>query len=119
MEEKGANVQRVLWASTSTKNPSYSDIKYVTELIGRNTVNTLPENTLQSFLDHGIIEEALTAETSDAQATIDRLRNFGIDIDNVCAELLQNGVLMFEKSFAALLASIETKVEALRRSKET
>ena len=99
----------MLWASTSTKNPAYSDIKYVTELIGKDTVNTLPEKTLQAFLDHGVAEEGLTLDTRDAEFTIGSLRNFGIDIDSVCRSLLEDGVFSFEKSFDALLDSIQAK----------
>jgi len=116
LEAKGANVQRVLWASTSTKNPDYSDIKYVTELIGKNTVNTLPDNTLKAFLDHGVVEEALSEDIRDAQSNIDSLRNFGIDIDTVCAKLLEDGVAAFEKSFDSLLSSIETKAGSLSKT---
>lgn len=115
LQEKGANIQRVLWGSTSTKNPAYSDIKYVYELIGKNTVNTMPENTFQAFLDHGVIEETLTSDARDAQIVIDSLKGFGIEIDSICAKLLQDGVLAFERSFDSLLASIETKAERLCR----
>jgi transaldolase len=113
LKEKGAKAQRVLWASTSTKNPAYSDIKYITELIGRGTVNTLPENTFQAFLDHGLIEEALGADVSDAGFTIQGLRKLGLDIDTVCRGLLKDGILSFEKSFEALLSSIDKKAASL------
>jgi len=109
LKEKGVNVQRVLWASTSTKNPAYSDIKYVTELIGKNTVNTLPENTFQAFMDHGRIEEALRP-VNEARDVVEGLRGLGIDIDSVCERLLQDGVVSFEKAFDALLDSIHSKV---------
>jgi len=113
LKENGANLQRVLWASTSTKNPEYSDIKYVTELIGKNTVNTLPDATLDAFLDHGIIEEALTSDITEAQNIMDTLRTFGIDIDDVCTKLLQDGIASFEKAFDTLLSSIEKKTKEL------
>lgn len=115
LKEKGANLQRVLWASTSTKNPGYSDIKYVTELIGRDTVNTLPDNTLQAFLDHGRVEGALGPDIRDAREVLDSLKNSGIDIDSVCAKLLQDGIIAFENSFDSLLSSIEKKAEGLRK----
>jgi len=111
--EKGANVQRVLWGSTGTKNPAYSDIKYITELIGKNTVNTVPDATLDAFLDHGEAKEILAADAGDAQVIIENLRKFDIDINTVCAKLLADGVVSFEKSFDSLLNSIETKSKNL------
>jgi len=111
LRQHGAHVQRVLWGSTGTKNPAYSDIKYVTELIGRNTVNTLPENTIAAFLDHGIVKEALTADAKASQETIDRLSQFGIDIDRVCAKLLEEGAGSFTASFESLLSTLETKAK--------
>jgi transaldolase len=114
LKEKGAKLQRVLWGSTSTKNPAYDDIKYVSELIGKNTVNTLPDNTFEAFLDHGTIHEALTSDDQTAQAVIDNLKIFGIDIDEVCNKLLDDGVAAFEKSFLSLLDSIEQKAKRLR-----
>ena len=111
LKAKGANSQRVLWGSTSTKNPAYSDIKYVSELIGRNTVNTMPENTFQAFLDHGLVQEALTSDIEDAKAIIDRLKGFKIDINSICVQLLRDGVIAFEKSFESLLNSIKKKAE--------
>lgn len=113
LEGKGANIQRALWASTSTKNPAYSDIKYVTELIAKNTINTLPEPTFEAFLDHGVVKEALTSDVSSAQKAIDDLREAGIDINEVSAKLLQDGVIAFQKSFESLLNSIEGKTNAV------
>ncbi len=109
LKSNGANVQRVLWGSTGTKDPDYSDIKYVTELIGNPTVNTLPRKTLDAFLDHGICEETLTQGVKEANDAISALKAFGIDIDEVCAKLLDQGVISFEKSFSSLLKTIETK----------
>jgi len=83
----------------------------VTELIGRNTVNTLPENTIAAFLDHGIVKEALTADAKASQETIDRLSQFGIDIDRVCAKLLEEGAGSFTASFESLLSTLETKAK--------
>jgi len=113
LRDKGAHLQRVLWGSTSTKNPAYSDIKYVSELIAKNTVNTMPEQTFNAFLDHGKVEEALTSDASEAQKIISALKNLGIDINDVCARLLEEGVVAFEKSFDSLLNSIEKKKNAV------
>ncbi len=110
---KGANVQRLLWGSTSTKNPAYSDVKYVTELIARGTINTMPEATFFAFLDHGRIQEALTADPADADEVLSGLRTLGISIDEVCAALLDKGVQAFDKSLDDLLATIEKKAGTL------
>lgn len=113
LEEKNANVQRVLWASTGTKNPDYSDIKYVTELISAPTVNTLPEKTLNAFLDHGEAKDAFGKTDEDPAEIIQTLRDFGINIDTVCTELLDKGVAAFDDAFKQLSASIEKKAEEL------
>ena len=113
--EKDANVQRVLWASTSTKDSKHSDIKYVTELIAKNTVNTLPDNTFQAFLDHGIVKEALSSDKKSAEEMIKALKDAGIDIEDVCKKLLDDGVAAFQKSFSLLLFSIESKSTNLCR----
>jgi transaldolase len=109
LKDSGAHVQRVLWGSTSTKDPAYSDIKYVAELIAKNTVNTVPEKTLEAFLDHGRVEEAVTADAKEAEQIIKELSTFGADIDAVCAKLLEDGVAAFTKSFNSLLNSIREK----------
>jgi transaldolase len=109
LKGKGANLQRVLWGSTGTKDPSYSDIKYVTELIGNPTVNTLPDKTLAAFLDHGVIKESLTRDAGDSGNTIDSLKDLGIDVNKICQKLLDDGVAAFQKSFESLLNAIETK----------
>lgn len=113
LEDKGANIQRVLWASTSTKNPAYSDIKYVSELIGRDTVNTLPESTFKAFLDHGEARIALSSHAHDAKALIEKLLSLGIDVNKVCEDLLSKGVISFENSFESLLGAIEAKRDKL------
>jgi transaldolase len=113
LEGNHANVQRVLWGSTGTKNPQYSDIKYVTELIGTPTVNTLPEQTLNAFLDHGQIRDAFTEDPSESLEIIQSLRDVHIDIDDVCCKLLDNGVAAFDQAFKELLASIEKKAAEL------
>lgn len=109
LKEKGARIQRLLWGSTSTKNPAYSDIKYVGELIGKNTINTMPENTFGAFLDHGVAKEALSEDITEAQEVIHKLKNAGIEADAVCAKLLEEGLRAFEESFDSLLKSIEGK----------
>jgi transaldolase len=113
LEGKGANVQRVLWGSTGTKNPAYSDIKYVTELIAAPTVNTIPENTLKAFLDHGEIADAFADGPQGATDIIKALKGFGIDINAVCNDLLNNGVASFDQAFKELSASIEKKAAVL------
>lgn len=109
----GANVQRLLWGSTSTKNPAYSDIKYVAELVGRDTTNTMPEATFFAFLDHGVVAEALTADTADADEVLAGPRTLGISIDEVCAGLLDKGVRAFDKSLDDLLGTIDKKAGTL------
>lgn len=118
LEKKGAALQRALWASTSTKNPNYSDIKYVTELIAKDTINTMPQDTLRAFLDHGFIKEALSDDVKDAIAVIDNLEKVGIKIDDVCTRLLEEGILAFRKSFASLLHSIEEKRKILVKDRD-
>jgi transaldolase len=109
-----ARQQRVLWASTSTKNPDYSDIKYVSELIVENTVNTIPEKTLNAFLDHGEVKRGFALHAiADAAVALDHLRTYGIDIDAVCQTLLDNGVAAFSRAFDNLFASIEEKSNIL------
>ena len=113
LKKKGANPQRALWASTSTKNPAYSDIKYVTELTGKNTVNTLPDKTYAAFMDHGTVKDSLASGSKDANDAIEGLKKEGINVDSVCKKLLDDGVKAFEKSFESLLNTIETKTKAL------
>jgi transaldolase len=113
LQAKGANIQRVLWASTGTKDPKYSDIKYVTELIGSQTVNTLPDKTLMAVLDHGVAHNALPGDVAQAQNIVTTLREKGIDVGIVCNKLLEDGLLAFEKSFEELTASIEEKSKKL------
>ncbi|MBF0490428.1 MAG: transaldolase [Candidatus Omnitrophica bacterium] len=113
LQAKGAHTQRVLFASTGTKDPKYSDIKYVTELIGYDTVNTLPDKTLQAVLDHGVAQLALPGNVARAQGIVTTLREKGIDVGIVCNKLLEEGLLAFEKSFEELTASIEEKTKKL------
>jgi len=113
LRKQGGNVQRVLWGSTSTKNPAYSDIKYVAELIGKGTVNTIPQKTLEAFLDHGEVSEALPGDLEHARAIIEALADYGIDINVVCGRLQEDGVVAFQNSFSSLLGAIEDKVARL------
>jgi transaldolase len=107
LQEKGAHAQRPLWASTSTKNPDYSDVRYVEELIGPNTVNTMPPSTLEAFLDHGVVAETLQKDLSAAKQTFADLESLGISMKTVTDELLEEGVKAFADSFTVLLEAIE------------
>ncbi|HEX4110553.1 MAG TPA: transaldolase [Solirubrobacteraceae bacterium] len=113
LKDKGATPQRCLWASTSTKNPAYRDVLYVEELIGRETVNTMPEATVRAFADHGVVEDTLTRDLPAAHALIDQLRAVGVEYEDVTATIEREGVEKFEKSFHDLLAGIERKRSAL------
>jgi transaldolase len=107
LAEKGAWVQRPLWASTSTKNPAYSDTLYVDSLIGPETVNTVPPATLDAFIDHGTIGRTLELDVDIAEAEIQQLSELGIDLAEITDQLLRDGVDAFAKAFRAMLASIE------------
>jgi transaldolase len=109
----GARAQRCLWASTSTKNPAYSDILYVDELIGPETVNTMPLETVEAFQDHGTVLETLTEGVDAARALFDDLAAAGVDYADVVETLEKEGVQKFSDSFAHLLAGIEAKRGAL------
>jgi transaldolase len=109
LKQKGANTQRVLWASTGTKDQHYSDIKYITELMAAGTVNTVPDKTLESLLDHGIVKAAMPSDVAGAQKIIEQLRLLGIDVGMVCLQLLDDGLAAFEKSFEELTTSIKEK----------
>ena len=114
LREKGARVQRPLWASTGTKNPAYSDVLYVESLVGPDTVNTMPEATLTAFLEHGRVTETITQDGQDAQLTIRSLEQAGISMEQVTAKLLADGLQAFADSYDKLLANIEGKVAELR-----
>lgn len=113
LQAQGANDQRVLWASTGTKDPTYSDLKYVTELMVNDTVNTVPDKTLMALLDHGRVKCALPGNIAKAQGIITYLREIGIDVGIVCNKLLEEGLMAFEKSFEDLMATIEEKSKKL------
>lgn len=112
LEAQGAQVQRPLWASTSTKNPAYRDVIYVEELIGPHTINTLPQNTLDAFRDHGVVATTLTDKVEEAEAVMDALAALGIDMNVVTAQLEKEGVDAFAESFDALIDSVAAKMEA-------
>jgi len=103
----GAQLQRPLWASTSTKNPNYPDLLYVDTLIGPHTVNTMPLKTLDAFRDHGVVAQTVTDGVDAAQTVFDQLATLGISMQQVAAELEQEGVQKFTDSYDELLASIE------------
>jgi len=111
---KGAVVQRPLWASTSTKNPAYPDTMYVDELIGPDTVNTLPDATIEAFADHGHLVRRVDADLDQANAAWSGLTAVGVDLDDVGDNLEREGVASFEKSMDELLGALETKVTELR-----
>ena len=112
---KGANVQRLLWASTSTKNPEYSDVMYVDELVGVDTVNTLPPNTIEACVDHCDPANRIETDLETAQKVIDTLKDDAVDIDLdlVMDELLEEGIDKFIKPFESLMSSLESKVKQL------
>jgi transaldolase len=103
---KGGRVQRPLWASTGTKDPAYSDVKYIEELIGPGTVNTMPPATIDAFRDHGKVADALTGTGEAAHATLSDLGLLGIGIETVCEQLEREGVESFTASYRTLLAAI-------------
>jgi transaldolase/glucose-6-phosphate isomerase len=109
LREKGAQVQRPLWASTGTKNPTYSDVLYVETLIGPDTVNTVPESTLASFLEHGRAGVTLEEGIEEAGHVMETLANSGISMEQITAKLLADGVEAFADSFQKLMANIEDK----------
>jgi transaldolase len=109
----GARVQRCLWASTSTKNPDYRDVLYVEQLIGPNTVNTMPTDTIDAFVDHGKLERTLDAGLDRARDTLSRIEALGIDMKRVTDELTAEGVAAFAKSFDELIETIESQRKAL------
>ena len=113
---KGARVQRPLWASTGTKNPAYSDVKYVETLIGPDTVNTVPPATLDAFRDHGRAARTVDAGMDDARTTIASLAAAGVDLRAVTDQLLAEGLASFQKSFDTLVAGIEAKASSLGRT---
>jgi transaldolase len=106
---KGATKQRCLWASTSTKNPAYQDVMYVEELIGPETVNTMPEETIRAFQDHGEVALTLERDLDEATRLFEQLAEVGVDYDDVVRVLEEEGVQKFADSFTELLDGIRAK----------
>ena len=113
LADADAQVQRPLWASTSTKNPAYSDVLYVDTLIGPHTVNTMPPATVDAFKDHGTVARTVDANVSQAQAEMDQLAQLGINMTQVTDELEREGVQKFADSYHQLLSAIETQLAEL------
>ncbi len=112
---KGARVQRLLWASTGTKNPKYSDLKYVEELIGPCTINTLPVKTIKAYLDHGKPKVKIDFHIEQSEWVMEQLSNIGIDIDRVTQQLEDEGIDKFNKPFDKLLATLEKKMAEIKK----
>jgi transaldolase len=109
LSSRGATTQRCLWASTSTKNPAYRDVMYVEELIGPKTVNTMPEETIEAFQDHGEVAPTLEQGIDEAERVFEQIREAGVDYDDVTDTLEREGVEKFADSFAELLEGIRAK----------
>ncbi len=109
LERDGARVQRLLWASTSTKNPDYPDTFYVDGLIGEHTINTMPLPTMEAFIDHGTVRPTLVSGLDEAESVIRSLANLGISLDEITRTLEKEGVGSFAVSFEKLLKIISEK----------
>ena len=114
LAEAGAAPQRLLWASTGTKDPAYSDVLYVETLIGPDTVSTMPPKTLDAFRDHGRVAPTLTQDPAGAQAILREAEALGLDLDGVTADLLTEGVALFAKAFDDLRKALDDKRQRLR-----
>jgi transaldolase len=112
-QTRGARVQRPLWASTSTKNPHYSDLLYVEGLIGPNTVNTVPPQTLDRFVQHGEVRATLEADTETARRDLEELKTLGVDLEEIALELEKEGVAVFADSYDRLLEALGEKRRAV------
>jgi transaldolase len=110
---KGAQVQRPLWASTSTKNPAYPDLAYVDTLIGPDTVNTMPDGTVKDFLDHGSVARTVDLDLAGADQVVAALASAGIDMESVAQTLEAEGVASFAKSFDELMQTLSDKAATL------
>lgn len=111
LKKRGAHMQRPLWASTSTKNPLYSDVKYVEELIGEDTINTIPHSTMDAFLGHGSPHLTIEEESNGAKDLLKRLNDLNIDINQVCQRIQDEGVDAFQRSFDKLIDTIEKEID--------
>lgn len=115
--DQGAPVQRIVWGSTGTKNPAYSDVKYVDDLIGPHTVNTMPLATLDAFRDHGAMKNTVEQNVEEAERVLARLNDFGFDLDEAHEKLQKDGVVAFDESYQALITSIEEKRSLFSKAK--
>jgi transaldolase len=115
LADRGARVQRPLWASTGTKNPDYSDVLYVDNLIGPECVNTMPNATIEAFLDHGTVRRTVDDDVDGARAAIEALAGAGIDLDQVTRQLEVDGVKAFSESFDSLGETIKGEMERMNR----
>ena len=113
LAKQGARVQRPLWASTSTKNPAYRDVMYVEELIGPDTVDTMPPATIEAFADHGAVEKTVDKKVSAAEGLLKEIEVAGISVREVTEKLLVDGIASFQKSFDELIAGLESKIGSL------
>ena len=116
LKAAGARTQRCLWASTSTKNPKYSDVMYIEPIIGPDTVNTVPDETIEAFADHGKAANTLTQGISEAHDTIEQLRKIGIDTEQVAVELQVEGVKKFADAFDSLAKNLEKKRHSIEEA---
>ncbi|HLI72377.1 MAG TPA: transaldolase [Acidimicrobiales bacterium] len=110
---RGAHLQRPLWASTSTKNPAYPDLAYVDSLIGPDTINTMPDDTIAAFADHGVVARTIDLEPERDRAALESLESAGVDMGSVARTLEDEGVASFAKSFDELMQSLSDKANAL------
>ena len=113
LAKQGARVQRPLWASTSTKNPKYRDVMYVEELIGPDTVDTMPPATIDAFRDHGVVERTVDKKIAAAEGLLKEIEAVGISLKEVTDKLLDDGIASFQKSFDELIAGLEAKIGSL------
>ena len=118
LAERGAHAQRVLWASTSTKDPSYDDLLYVDNLIGPQTVDTMPEETLAAFLDHGVVRRTVDRGVDEARDRVEQAAHLDVDLKAITGALQVEGVSLFRESFEALLQSVERKRAELLTGEE-
>jgi transaldolase len=112
LRNSGGKVQKVLWGSTSTKNPAYTDVKYVEELIGKYTINTMPHKTLEAFVDHGRVESTLEKDLERELAYLEEIKRLKIDLNGICEGIQEKGVEDFANSFNGLIEAIEEKRSA-------
>ncbi len=115
LEAKGAKLQRLLWASTSTKNPNYPETLYVDELIGKNTVNTMPDETIEAFKEHGNLKDAIETDLDKAQNEMNKLKELSISFDEVTDRLTKEGVDKFIASYNELISEIKNKANNFKQ----